>query len=223
MTRAHKDAVYEQLARIGKALSAPRRLELVDLLGQAPRTVESLAEHTGMSVANTSRHLQALRAAGLVESQKEGLYVTYRLAGSDVGALFRTLRSVAESRLAEMERVKRQFFTSTGELDAVSGKELILRVRRGRALLLDVRPAEEYQAGHIAGAICIPLPELSRRLGELSKRRQIVAYCRGPYCVLAAQAVKLLESRGYSAARLEDGVAEWSARGLPTSRAAEVS
>lgn len=215
MSRAHKDALYEQLARLGKATSAPRRLELLDLLGQAPRTVESLAELTGMSEANTSQHLQVLRAAGLLESRKEGLYVTYSLAGDDVGELFRALRSVAESRLAEMERVKRQFFASTDDLDPVSGKELLARVRRGEAVLLDVRPAEEFDAGHIAGAISVPLADLKRRLAELPKRREIVAYCRGPYCVLAIEAVKTLKGRGFKAARLEDGVAEWRARGLP--------
>ncbi len=162
MNRRHKDAVYEQFARIGKAMSAPRRLELVDLLGQAPRTVEALAALTDMSVANTSQHLHVLRAAGLVESKKDGLYVTYSLAADDVGKLFRTLHAVADSRLAEMERVKRQFFASTEDLDPVSGKELLERVRRGEAVLLDVRPAEEFNAGHIPGAISVPLPDLER-------------------------------------------------------------
>lgn len=215
MSRAHKDALYEQLARLGKALSAPRRLELLDLLGQAPRTVEALAELCGMSVANTSQHLQVLRAAGVVESRKEGLYVTYSLSGDDVGELFRTLRSVAQARLAEMERVKRQFFASTADLDPVSGKELLERVRRGEAVLLDVRPAEEFDAGHIPGALSVPLADLKRRLAELPKRREIVAYCRGPYCVLAMEAVKTLKGRGFRAVRLEDGVGEWRARGLP--------
>lgn len=151
--RANKDLLYEQLARIGKALAAPRRIELVDLLGQAPRTVEGLAHQTEISVANTSRHLQVLRAAGLVEAEKDGLYVTYRLASDEVAAFSVQLRRLAESRLADVERVKRRFFASTDDLDAVSGKELLARVRRGEAVLLDVRPADEYDAGHLPGAM----------------------------------------------------------------------
>jgi rhodanese-related sulfurtransferase len=215
MERRHKDALYEQLARVGKALAAPRRLELLDLLAQAPRTVEALAEQTAMSVANTSQHLQVLRGAGLLESEKEGLFVTYRLASSDVADFCLRLRVLAERRLAEMERVKRQFFATDEKIDAVGGKDLLDRVRRGQAVLLDVRPTEEFDAAHISGAISIPHDELKRRLGELPKRREIVAYCRGPYCVFAIEAVKLLRARGFKAGRIEDGVAEWRARGLP--------
>lgn len=215
MERRHKDALYEQLARVGKAIAAPRRLELLDLLGQAPRTVEALAEQTGMSVANTSQHLQVLRAAGLLDSEKEGLFVTYRLASKDVADFSLRLRDLAEKRLAEMERVKRQFFASDEAMDAVAGKELLDRVRRGQAVLLDVRPTEEFDAAHIAGAISIPHDELKRRLGELPKRREIVAYCRGPYCVFAVEAAKLLRARGFKATRIEEGVNEWRARGLP--------
>jgi rhodanese-related sulfurtransferase/DNA-binding transcriptional ArsR family regulator len=213
--RRRKDALYEQLARIGKALAAPRRLELLDLLGQAPRTVEGLAEQTGMSIANTSQHLQVLRAAGLALSEKEGSFVTYRIAGDEVAELGLRLRAVAESRLAEMERVKRQFFAGDDALDALDRKELLNRVRRGQAVLLDVRATEEYEAAHMAGAISIPHHELERRLAELPKRREIVAYCRGPYCVFAIEAVRLLRARGFKAARIEDGVTEWRARGLP--------
>ncbi len=217
--RRHKDALYEQLARLGKALAAPRRIELLDLLSQAPRTVEGLAEQTGMSIANTSQHLQVLRAAGVVRSERDGLFVTYRLAGDDVAEFCRALRGLAESRLAEMERVKKEFF-GTDEaleaLDAVDRRSLLERVRRGQAILLDVRPTEEFEAAHIAGAISIPHDELKRRLAELPKRREIVAYCRGPYCVFAASAVKLLRARGFKATRIEDGVAEWRAHGLPT-------
>jgi rhodanese-related sulfurtransferase/biotin operon repressor len=210
-----KDVLYEQLARVGKALAAPRRLELLDLLGQAPRAVEALAGQTGMSVANTSQHLQVLRAAGLVESEKEGLFVTYRLATHDVAGLFVALRSLAEGRLAELERMKRQFLANTDDLDAVSGKELIARVRRGEVVLLDVRPPEEYRAGHLPGATSIPHDQLKRRLTELPKNRKVVAYCRGPYCVFAIEAVKLLRKRGFEAVRIEDGVTDWRARGLP--------
>ena len=213
--RHHKDALYEQLARVGKALAAPRRLELLDLLGQAPRTVEGLADQTGMSIANTSQHLQVLRAAGLVEAEKDGLYVTYRLSSQDVAEFSLRLRTLAETRLAEMERVKRQFFANDGEIETIGGKELLDRVRRGQVVLLDVRPAEEFEAAHISGAVSIPHDELKRRLAELPKRRAIVAYCRGPYCVFALEAVKLLRARGFKAARIEDGVAEWRARGLP--------
>ena len=210
--RAHKDALYEQLARLGKAVAAPRRIELLDLLAQAPRTVESLADQSAMSVANTSRHLQVLRAAGLVEADKDGLYVTYRLASEEVGVFAVHLRRLAESRLADVEKIKRRFFATTDDLDGVSGKELLARVRRGEAVLLDVRPAEEYGAGHLPGAISIPHDELKRRLTELPKSRAIVAYCRGPYCVFAAEAVRLLRSRGFDATRSEYGVADWRAR-----------
>jgi rhodanese-related sulfurtransferase/DNA-binding transcriptional ArsR family regulator len=213
--RRHKDALYDSLARIGKALAAPRRLELLELLGQAPRTVEALARETGMSVANTSQHLQVLRACGLVESERAGTFVTYRLASPDVAELSLRLRTLAEARLAEMERVKKLFFATRDDLDPVDAKELSARVRRGEVVLLDVRPAAEYEAGHIAGAISIPHDELKRRLAELPKRREVVAYCRGPYCVFAASAVKFLRARGFKATRIEDGINEWRARGLP--------
>lgn len=218
--RSRKDALYEQLARIGKALSAPRRLELVDLLGQAPRTVDALAQETGMSIANTSQHLQVLRAAGLVESEKSGVFVSYRLASADVVELFLGLRGLAETRLAEMDRVKQQFFPVDGDVDEATDKELLALVRRGRAVLVDVRPVDEYEAGHLSGAISIPHDVLKERLGELPKDRKIVAYCRGPYCVFAAQAVKLLRARGFDATRIEEGVPEWRARGLPVEKGA---
>ncbi len=218
--RAHKDALYEQLARVGKAVAAPRRLELVDLLAQAPRTVEALAEQTGMSVANTSQHLQVLRAAGLVEAEKVGLYVIYRLGSPAVADFLLGLRRLAEARLAELERVKRQFFASRDDVESVDGPQLLGLVRRGQVVVLDVRPVEEYVAGHIAGAISIPHDELKRRLSELPKGRKIVAYCRGPYCVFAVEAVKLLRARGFKASRIEDGVTDWRARGLPVEGAA---
>jgi rhodanese-related sulfurtransferase/DNA-binding MarR family transcriptional regulator len=213
--RAHKDAIYEQLARVGKAVAAPRRLELLDLLGQASRTVEALAEQTAMSIANTSQHLQALRAAGLVESEKDGLYVTYRLASDGVSEFFLKLQSLAEARLADVDRVKRQFFASTDDLAPVNGKELLSRVRRGEVVVLDIRPEEEYAAGHIPGAVSMPLGELKKRVTELAKKREIVAYCRGPYCVFAIEAVKFLRARGFKAARMEGGIPDWRARGLP--------
>jgi rhodanese-related sulfurtransferase len=210
-----KDAFYAHLARMGKAVAAPRRLELVDLLGQAPRTVEALAELTGMSVANTSQHLQVLRAAGLVEASKEGLFVTCRLASDDVAELFLRLRRLAEARLVELEDVKRRFFGSTEHVDIISGKQLLERVRRGQVIVLDVRPLAEYAAGHLKGAMSMPHDEVKRRFGELPKNCRVVAYCRGPYCVYAAEAVKVLRARGFDAVRIEDGVSEWRAQGLP--------
>lgn len=213
--RVHKDALYEQLARVGKAISAPRRLELLDLLGQAPRTVEGLAEQTGMSVANTSQHLQVLRAAGLVEAEKDGLYVTYRLASDEVAEFFLGVRRLADGRLAELDRIKKRFFADDGDVEKIEGKALLNLARRGQVVVLDVRPTVEYEAGHIAGAMSIPHDELKRRLHELPKNRKIVAYCRGPYCVFAVEAVKTLRARGFKAARIEDGVSDWRARGLP--------
>jgi len=212
--RRFKDAIYEQFARIGKAAASPKRLELLDLLCQTPRTVEDLAEQTSQSIANVSQHLQVLRAARLVEAEKEGLYVTYRLADEQVAKFFRALRSVAEARLAEVDQVARTFLTDREELEAVDRESLIKRVKRGEVTVLDVRPAEEYQAGHIPGALSIPVGELKRQLAKLPKSREIVAYCRGPYCVFALEAVKLLRARGFKAVRLDEGILEWKARGL---------
>lgn len=214
-SRAHKDAVYEQLARISKAIAAPRRLELLELLGQAPRTVEALADQTGMSVANTSQHLQVLRAAGLVDSYKDGLYVTYRSASPAIDELLLRLRATAEAQLAEMGRIRDRFFATEDVLDAIDADELVRRVRRGEVVLLDVRPTDEFAAAHLPGAVSIPHHELRRRLSELPRGRTIVAYCRGPYCVFAIEAVKLLRRRGFDASRIEDGVVEWRARGMP--------
>jgi rhodanese-related sulfurtransferase/DNA-binding MarR family transcriptional regulator len=215
-TRQFKDRIYDQLARIGKAVSSPQRLEILDLLSQgAPRTVESLARDTHLTVANTSRHLQILRAARLVEAEKDGVFVYYRLADEAVADFFRSLRVMAASRLAEIEQITRQFFHGREVLEPVDRKALLTRARKGLVTVLDVRPAEEYQAGHIAGAISMPLKELKERLAELPRNQEIVAYCRGPYCVLAAQAVELLQQHGFHAVRLEDGVADWRAYGLP--------
>jgi rhodanese-related sulfurtransferase/DNA-binding transcriptional ArsR family regulator len=213
-----KQALYEQLARVGKAVAAPRRLELLDLLSQAPRTVEGLAEQTGMSVANTSQHLLVLRAAGLVESEKARTFVTYRLASDAVADFFVGLRTLAETSLAEASLLKKRFFASDEDVDEVDGKALLALVRRRHVVLLDVRPAEEFAVGHIAAAISIPHDELKRRLAELPKNRKIVAYCRGPYCLFAVEAVKLLRARGFAASRIEDGVPDWRARGLPVAR-----
>jgi len=213
--RRFKDSIYEQFARIGKAVSSPKRLELLDLLGQGKRTVEGLARETGMSVANTSQHLLALRASRLVEADKEGLYVTYRLADQAVGEFYLALQAIAESRLAEIEPTARRFLEGREGMEPVDRDELRRRVRAGRVTVLDVRPVEEYQAGHIPGAVSVPLKELERHLRGLPRDREIVAYCRGPYCVLAVLAVELLRGKGLNAVRLEDGVQDWRARGWP--------
>ncbi len=211
--RRFKDSLYEQLARIGKAVSAPKRLELLELLCQGPRSVEQLSEQAACSIANTSQHLQVLRAARLVETEKHGLYVTYQLADAEVSSFFLSLRDLAESRLAEVEQVTRTYFESKGALEQVGGDELLQRVRRGEVTVIDVRPAQEYNAGHIPGAISLPVDELKARLKELPKKREIVAYCRGPYCVMAVDAVSLLRKHGFKAQRMEQGVIEWRARG----------
>jgi rhodanese-related sulfurtransferase/DNA-binding transcriptional ArsR family regulator len=208
-----KAAVYEQIARIGQATASPNRLELLDLLSQGPRTVEALAHETGQSAATTSHHLQVLRRARLVDAEKAGLYVTYRLADPQVGEFVLELRRLAESRLAEIQHVTRQYLDQRGALEPVDNDELARRVRAGEVTVIDVRPREEYLAAHIPGALSVPLADLGKRLGELQKRRDVVAYCRGPYCVMALDAVDLLRRKGFRAQRLEHGVAEWRAQG----------
>ena len=208
-----KSAIYEQLARIGQATASPGRLELLDLLAQGARTVDALARQTGQSVAATSHHLQVLRRARLVEARKAGLYVTYRLADPQVGEFFLSLRHLAETRLAEVQQVTRQYLEERGALEPVGNDELVRRVRAGEVTLIDVRPHEEYVAAHIPGAMSVPLVELRARLGTLRKRRDIVAYCRGPYCVMALDAVELLRRKGLRAHRMEHGVPEWRAQG----------
>lgn len=211
--RLFKDGLYEQFARIGKAVAAPRRVELLDLLGQGPRTVEALAEQATLSVANTSHHLQVLRAARLVETRRRGLYVEYRLTDDAVSNFVVSLRGLAESHLAEVQTATRDYFAGKGAGEAVGGGELIRRVRRGEVTVLDVRPAEEFRAGHIPGAVSIPIDELKARLKELPRDRDVVAYCRGPYCVMAVEAVELLCKKGFHAQRMDLGVPDWRARG----------
>jgi rhodanese-related sulfurtransferase len=211
--RRFKDAMYGQFSRLGKALSAPRRLELLDLLCQGPRTVEALAGQAGTSVANASQHLRVLRAARLVDADKRGLYVEYRLAGDEVCRFFVALRTLAEARLAEVEQVTREFFEARGGMERVEARELLRRAKKGEVTVIDVRPTEEYRAGHIPGALSIPLGELEARLKELPKGREVVAYCRGPTCVMAVEAVTLLRESGFEARRMDQGVADWRARG----------
>jgi rhodanese-related sulfurtransferase len=214
--RRFKTSIYEQFARIGKAISNPSRLELLDLLCQGARTVEALAKEAGLGLANTSQQLKALREARLVEAEKAGLFVTYRLADEQVCQFFRALRSLAEIRLAEIGEITRRFLEGRQSMQQVDREQLLAKVRDGAVTVLDVRPAEEFHAGHLPGALSIPLKELERRLSELPREREIVAYCRGPYCVLAVEAVEMLRSRGFTAFRLEDGIRDWQARGLPT-------
>jgi len=214
-SRRFKTAIYNQFARIGRGLASPRRLELLDLLCQGPRTVEALARQSGQSIANTSHHLRVLAGARLVEAEKHGLYVTYRLADEEVCALYQGLRRLAEQRLAEVEQVTRQFLEARGALQPVAREVLLERVRRGEVTVLDVRPPEEYRAGHIPGSLSVPLTELERRIADLPRDREVVAYCRGPYCVMAVEAVEILRARGFEAHRLEDGVPDWRALGFP--------
>ena len=212
--RDFKNRLYAQFARIGKALGSPHRLELLELLGQGERTVDSLAGELGASSANVSQHLQGLRQAALVESRKQGQFVYYRLADPAITDLCRALRTVSERRLADLDRLVRDHF---GERpgEPVSMQELLKRARSADVVILDTRPASEYEAGHIAGAISVPVADLRRRLKELPRSKEYVAYCRGPYCVYADEAVALLQSKGRRARRLLDGFPEWRAAGLP--------
>jgi rhodanese-related sulfurtransferase len=219
--RDFKDASYGQLARIGKALSSPKRLELLDLLCQTDRTVESLAEESAMSVANTSQHLQILEAANLVEARKNGRFVVYSLADVLVCDFFRSYRILAEDRFLEIHRIRKRFLEEQKELSGVDQETLMERVSSGEVVVIDVRPSEEYQSGHIPGALGIPLGQLKRRLAELPKSKDVVAYCRGPYCVLAVEAVHLMRSRGIQAFPLDASVHDWRARGLPLVTGAE--
>jgi len=220
-SRRFKTAIFEQFARIGKAISNPSRLELLDLLCQGPRTVEVLAKEASLGFANTSQHLKALKAARLVETEKSGLFVTYRLADEQVCQFFRSLRNLAETRLTEVREITREFLANRQGLEPVDRDVLLTKVREGAVTVLDVRPAEEYRAGHIPGALSIPLKELERRLSDLPRDREVVAYCRGPYCVLAVEAVEILRSRGFSAFRLEENVQDWREEGLPVATGEE--
>jgi DNA-binding transcriptional ArsR family regulator/rhodanese-related sulfurtransferase len=219
--RAFKDRLYGLFARIGKTLASPHRLELLELLAQGERTVESLAEEMGLSLANTSQHLQALRQAALVESRKEGLYVHYRLADPAVSDLCRSVRTVAEHRLAELDRLVRDHFGNRSAAEPVGMTELLKLARSRDVIILDTRPPGEYAAGHIAGALSVPIDELQRLLRELPRTRDYVAYCRGPYCVYADRAVEVLRAKGRRARRLLEGFPEWKAAGLPVHTGAE--
>jgi rhodanese-related sulfurtransferase len=211
--RQHKQELYNLFARVANAMSNPHRLELIDLLVQAPRTVEELAREARLSMANTSQHLQRLKQAHLVINERDGLYIRYYVADPAVTMLWFQLRGVAERQLADVDRALDAYRRRRHTLEKISADELRRRMRKQEIVLLDVRPPIEYQTGHLPGAISIPLDELDRRLTELPKRKLIVAYCRGPYCVFADEALEMLEERGWRVARLEEGVAEWNSMG----------
>ena len=212
--KTYSDTLYSQFARIGKATASPRRLMLLEVLCQGPRTVETLAKETGQSTANASQHLQVLRAAGLVDTERDGLHVVYSIAGDDVCSFLRLLRNLADARLANVGRVRREYLESRDTPERVDEADLIARVRQGEVTVLDVRPREEFEAGHVPGAISVPLRELEERLGSLERGRDVVAYCRGPYCVLAVEAIEMLRAHGFTAFPLEDGVEELRAKGF---------
>jgi len=213
--REIKDKLNEQFARIGHALSSPKRLELLELLHQCEKSVETLVANSGMSIANTSRHLQVLRGAGLVETRREGIYVFYRLPDDQVYEMVSSMKRVAESRLAEVERVLADLADDQNDVEVVDRAKLTKLAKAGKIIVLDVRPEDEYVAGHIPHAISIPLDKLKSHLNKLPQDQQIVAYCRGPYCVLSGEAVRVLRSKGFEATRLGDGIAEWRAAGQP--------
>ena len=210
-----KSALYQQLARVAQALGSAGRLQILEYVAQGERGVDALASMCGLSVANTSKHLQALRQAGLVTARKEGLRVYYLLAGDDVVALIAALRAVAEYRVAEVDRLVRLWLSHRDEMEPVPAAELLARAKKGLVTVLDVRPAEEYDAAHIPGAISVPLDKLESYLSRLPKRKEVVAYCRGPYCLMSFEAVEKLRRRGWRARRLENGFPEWRAAGLP--------
>lgn len=211
--RQFKDSIYEQFSRIGKAVSSPKRLELLDLLCQAEKTVELLAKETGLTIANVSQHLQILRGARLVDAEREGYHVKYRLADQMVCQFVHSIRVLAENRLAEIETIKRRFLENRESLEPVDRNVLLQRVREGAVTVLDVRPEDEYRTGHIPGALSVPLDQLENLLSKLPRSQEIVAYCRGPYCVLAVEAVEILRKFGFKAVRLEGGIQDWRAMG----------
>lgn len=210
-----KHALFIQFALVAKALGHADRLELLEHLAQGERSVEALAQRAGLSTANVSQHLQQLRRAALVTSRRDGKYVVYRLAGPAVLSLFASLRQVAERGLAEVDRIVQSYFDKRDAMEAVSREELLKRARDGLVTILDVRPADEFAAGHVPGALNIPLHELELRIAELDPDQEIVAYCRGAYCVMSFEAVAALRARGFRTRRLEDGLPEWKAAGLP--------
>lgn len=217
-TNNFKHDLFAQFARVGKALSNANRLELLEFLAQGERRVDELAKVSGLSVANTSQHLQQLRQAGLIQGRKEGLNVFYRVSGNDVIDLLDSLRTVAERHLADVDKLVSSFLTIKDSLEPMLRNDLLARVKDNLVTVIDVRPPEEYAAGHVPGAVSVPLSELEKHLNQFDSRQEIVAYCRGPYCILAFDAVAKLREKGFRARRLQDGYPEWKTAGLPVER-----
>ncbi len=213
-----KERLYQAIGRVAAALGSAGRLQILEFVAQGERSVEALAGMTGLSVANTSKHLQALRQAGLVHARKEGLRVFYTLAGDDVSLLLASLRGVAEHRAADVDKLLQTWLAHRDELEPVPAREVLDRLKKGLVTLLDVRPAEEYAAGHLPGALNVPLEKLENYLSKLPRRKEVIAYCRGPYCLMSFDAVGKLRKRGFKAKRLQDGYPEWRAAGLPVER-----
>jgi rhodanese-related sulfurtransferase len=214
-TRKIKDVLFEQVARVGKALASPKRLELLELLSQGENTVEALATEVSIDIKLASAHLKVLREARLVEARREGRFVAYRLSGEDITGLWLSLRSVAEKHLVELRLALEQIFAAPERLTAEFRTGLLEKARLGEVIVIDVRPEVEYRSGHIPCARSLPLAEIERRLAELPADKEIVAYCRGPFCLMSDEAVRLLRERGFRAHKISDGVAEWAAEGLP--------
>ncbi len=219
MSIAPKQALYGEFALVARALGSPHRLEILEHLAQGERGVEALAERVGLTVANASQHLQQLRRAGLVMSRRKGKFVLYSVADDAVLNLIAALSNVAERTLAEVDRIRRAYFNARDGLEAVSREELLTRMRDGLVTVLDVRPTDEFAKGHLPGAVNIPLGELDQRLSDFDPQQEVVAYCRGPWCILSFEAVAALRARGFKARRLEDGWPEWRATGLPVEQA----
>jgi rhodanese-related sulfurtransferase/predicted transcriptional regulator len=213
-----KTALYREIARVAAALASDARLQLLEYIAQGERSVETLAAMAGLSMANCSKHLQTLRTAGLVCARKDGVRVYYALAGDDVVALYSALQQVAETRVAEVDNLVRTWLKHRDEMEPVTSAELIERCKLGLVIVIDVRPPEEFAAGHLPGAINVPIDELESRLVKFSKRKELIAYCRGPYCVMSFDAVRTLRDRGLKARRLEGGFPEWRSAGLPVER-----
>jgi rhodanese-related sulfurtransferase/DNA-binding transcriptional ArsR family regulator len=214
-TEAMKRELYQSIAKVAQALASGHRLQLLEFMAQGERSVDALAAMTGMSVANASQHLQALRRAGIVAVRKDGQRVYYRVAGDDVVRLYHGLRGVAETRLAEVRQLVNEFLGDRAALEPVPAEELLARVKKGLVTVLDVRPREEFEAGHLPGAVNIPIDRLESELARLPKKREVVAYCRGPFCLMSFDAVTALRKHGWKARRLHDGFPEWKAAGLP--------
>lgn len=219
--RNPKHALYEQFALVAKALGHPQRLELIEHLAQGPRSVEALAAKLGLPIANASQHLQNLRRAGLVMAERNGKFVIYRLTNETVLPLFASLRTVAEKNIAEVDRIVRGYFDARDDMEVITRDKLTELMREGLVTVIDVRPPDEFALGHVPGAINVPLGALGERLSEFELEREIVAYCRGPWCVLSFEAVAALRGQGFRARRLEDGLPEWRAAGLPVEAAVQ--